>query len=72
MANIDQDSIEKKLVSRRTLISNGITLGIFLTNPFNIPYTWNQKLRIEKGNKNKPGAPGHSSLKDTYIDNFDC
>ncbi len=74
MANIEPDNTEKKIVSRRALINNGIALatGIYFTNPLNVPYTWAQKLRFKKEGKNKPVASGRPSYKDTYIDNFDC
>ena len=78
MANIDLGNNEKNLISRRTLINNGIltglglAAGIYLKEPSNILRATAKKLGFKKAGQSNPGRSNRKSRKDTYIDNFDC
>ena len=73
MANINSER-EKNLITRRTLLNNGIltglslAAGLYLTNPSNIPFT----MSLKKEGKSDLKNSDDKSKKDTYIDNFDC
>lgn len=74
MANTDSSSNEKNLITRRTLLNNGILTGLslaagfYLTNASNIPVT----MSLKKESKGDLKNSDDKSKKDTYIDNFDC
>ena len=78
MANNGETSDEKNLISRRTLLNNGIVTGIGLITGFSlpsssiIPNTTDQKPGFKMGTKKDQAKSGKKSRIDTYIDNFDC
>jgi hypothetical protein len=78
MANTEQENTEKNLISRRTLLNNGLLTGITVAAGFYLKNPSGFSLSKEKGSDAKNGAnnnlaqSGKKSYKDTYIDNFDC
>ena len=78
IANTGETSHEKNLISRRTLLNNGIITGIGLVTGFSlpssliIPNTTDQKPGSKMGSKKDQAKSDKKSRIDTYIDNFDC
>jgi hypothetical protein len=74
MTRTDSGNSEKNLISRRTLLSNGlltglsIATGFYLTNPSNFPFTKANRSGFIAGHNNHL----EKSEEYTYIDNFDC
>jgi hypothetical protein len=78
MANTEKGNTEKNLISRRTLLNNGLLTGITVAAGFYLKNPSGFSLTKEKVSEAKNDADNHSvksakkSQKDTYIDNFDC
>ncbi len=78
MSKTGQGNTEKNLISRRTLLNNGLLTGIsvaagfYLTNPSGFSITKEKGSNAKNGDNNHSAKSGKISKKDTYIDNFDC